>query len=122
MTKHTLKIFRCEHHKIFEVGLAIFQRYEKKGLSCFRTIIFQSKYRKTYIKLSMKVYMGYISRNYRLSKKIVLKFALYCFIFTANKATCLMPGLKVTFNASFEGSLLKPLQYCIICKKILLRG
>ena len=34
----------------------------------------------------------------------------------------LMPGLKATFNASFEGSLLKHQQYCIICKEILLRG
>ena len=31
MAKHTLKILRCEHRKIFKVCLAIFQHYEKKG-------------------------------------------------------------------------------------------
>ena len=30
MTKHTLKILRCEHRKIFKVYLAIFQHYEWK--------------------------------------------------------------------------------------------
>ena len=33
MAKHTLKILRCEHRKIFKVCLAIFQHYEIKGLS-----------------------------------------------------------------------------------------
>ena len=28
MAKHTLKILRCEHRKIFKVSLAIFQHYE----------------------------------------------------------------------------------------------
>ena len=31
MTKHTLKILRCSHRKIFKACLAIFQRYEIKG-------------------------------------------------------------------------------------------
>ena len=31
MAKHTLKILRCEHRKIFKVCLAIFQRYAIKG-------------------------------------------------------------------------------------------
>ena len=31
MAKHTLKILRCEHRKIFIVCLAIFQHYEIKG-------------------------------------------------------------------------------------------
>ena len=31
MAKHTLKIVRCEHRKIFKVCLAIFQHYEIKG-------------------------------------------------------------------------------------------
>ena len=30
MTKHTLKILPCEHRKIFNVYLAIFQHYEWK--------------------------------------------------------------------------------------------
>ena len=28
MAKHTLKILRCEHHKVFKVCLAIFQHHE----------------------------------------------------------------------------------------------
>ena len=32
MAKHTLKILRCEHRKIFKVCLTIFQHYEIKGL------------------------------------------------------------------------------------------
>ena len=32
MARHTLKILRCEHRKIFKVCLAIFQHYEIKGL------------------------------------------------------------------------------------------
>ena len=31
MAKHTLKILRCEHRKIFQVCLAILQRYAWKG-------------------------------------------------------------------------------------------
>ena len=31
MTKHTSKILRCEHRKMFKVCLAIFQLYEWKG-------------------------------------------------------------------------------------------
>ena len=31
MAKYTLKIFRCEHCKIFKVCLAIFQHYDRKG-------------------------------------------------------------------------------------------
>ena len=31
MAKHTLKILRCSHRKIFKVCLAIFQHYEIKG-------------------------------------------------------------------------------------------
>ena len=31
MAKHTLKILRCEHRKIFKVCLAIFQYYDIKG-------------------------------------------------------------------------------------------
>ena len=31
MAKHALKIFRCEHRKIFKVCLAIFQNYEMKS-------------------------------------------------------------------------------------------
>ena len=31
MAKHTFKILRCEHRKIFKVCLAIFQHYEIKG-------------------------------------------------------------------------------------------
>ena len=31
MAKHTLKILRCEHRKIFKVCLAIFQHYAIKG-------------------------------------------------------------------------------------------
>ena len=40
MAKHTLKILRCEHRKIFEVCLAIFQHYEKglnKSRNFFKT-------------------------------------------------------------------------------------
>ena len=31
MAKHTLKILRCKHRKIFKVCLAIFQHYAIKG-------------------------------------------------------------------------------------------
>ena len=31
MAKHTLKILRCEHRKIFKVYLPIFQHYAIKG-------------------------------------------------------------------------------------------
>ena len=31
MAKHTLKILRCSHRKIFKVCLAIFQHYAIKG-------------------------------------------------------------------------------------------
>ena len=39
MAKHTFKVLRCEHRKIFKVCLAIFQHYEKKEL----LIVFYSK-------------------------------------------------------------------------------
>ena len=31
MAKHALKILQCEHRKIFEESLTIFQHYEVKG-------------------------------------------------------------------------------------------
>ena len=31
MAKHTLKILRCQHRKIFKVCLAILQHYARKG-------------------------------------------------------------------------------------------
>ena len=31
MVKHTFKILRCSHRKIFKVCLTILQHYEKKG-------------------------------------------------------------------------------------------
>ena len=48
MVKHTLKILWCEHRKIFEVCLAIFQHYEWKGwvnLSFFLPFFFKKKTR-----------------------------------------------------------------------------
>ena len=39
MTKHTLKILRCSHRKIFEVCLGIFQHYEIKGKPCFHIFV-----------------------------------------------------------------------------------
>ena len=46
MAKHTLKILRCEHRKIFKVCLAIFQHYEIK----VKLIIENSKRNKDYFK------------------------------------------------------------------------
>ena len=39
MAKHTLKILRCEHRKIFKVCLAIFQHYAIKVNEMFQNNI-----------------------------------------------------------------------------------
>ena len=39
MAKHTLKILMCEHHKIFQVYLTIFQHYERKGLTIVQELV-----------------------------------------------------------------------------------
>ena len=38
-TEHILKFLPCEHRKIFEVCLAIFQNYARKGYANLRELI-----------------------------------------------------------------------------------
>ena len=39
MVKHTLKIFRCEHRKIFKVYLAIFQHLYVESLNNLNFVV-----------------------------------------------------------------------------------